>query len=119
MNQYQNPQDLSLARQMAALAPGEAPQWLAFDHAAFRDGGQIGRREREWIALAVALTTQCAYCIDVHVKAAQRQGTTPAQIAEIAMVAAAVRAGGTLGHGLLALRLAAGESDAGADNRPP
>lgn len=60
---------------------------------------------REWIALAVALTTQCAYCLDVHTKAARKLGTTREELAEIALIAAAVRAGATVAHGLLALRL--------------
>lgn len=119
MSSYQQPTDLSLARQLAALAPTESAAWLKFDHAAFREGGAIGAKEREWIALAVALTTQCAYCIEVHAKAARRKGSSPEQLAEIAMVAAAVRAGGTLGHGLLALRLADAAVAAPADNPNP
>lgn len=66
---------------------------------------QIPPKAREWIALAVALTTQCGYCLDVHSRAAKRLGTTREELAEIALIAAAVRAGATVGHGLMALRL--------------
>ena len=61
----------------------------------------------------MALTTQCAYCLDVHTKAAAKAGATREELAETAMIAAAVRAGGTLGHGLMALRLFEGQTASG------
>ncbi|WP_316897072.1 carboxymuconolactone decarboxylase family protein [Ralstonia mannitolilytica] len=60
---------------------------------------------REFISLAVALTTQCSYCLDVHTKAAKKAGATAEELAELISIAAAVRAGATMGHGLMALRL--------------
>lgn len=105
MNHYQSPADLQLAAEFARLAPTEARAFLGFDHAAKRSDGCIPAKQREWIALAVALTTQCGYCLDVHSRHARRLGTTREELAEIALVAAAVRAGATMGHGLLALRL--------------
>lgn len=105
MSDYQQRGDLLLASDMARLAPAEVKGYFAFDHAVKQDAGAIAPRVRELIAVAVALTTQCAYCIDVHVQAAKRLGITREELAEVAAVAAAVKAGGTMGHGLLALRL--------------
>ena len=105
MHPYQHPQDLQLATELAQLAPVEAKAFLAFDHAAQREGGHLDPKTRELISLAVALTTQCAYCLDVHTRGAKRQGATREELAEVALVASAVRAGGTLGHALLALKL--------------
>ncbi|TQF08494.1 carboxymuconolactone decarboxylase family protein, partial [Myxococcus llanfairpwllgwyngyllgogerychwyrndrobwllllantysiliogogogochensis] len=99
------PQDLQNAPALARLAPTEASAFLAYDHAVKRTDGAIPPKTREWIALAVALTTQCGYCLDVHTRAAKRLGTTRQELAEIALIAGAVRAGATVGHGLLALRL--------------
>lgn len=62
-------------------------------------------------ALGIAFTTQCAYCIDTHTRQALEAGASKEEIAEAAFVAAAVRAGGTLAHALLSLRLA-GQSTA-------
>jgi AhpD family alkylhydroperoxidase len=62
-------------------------------------------RNRELVALGVALTTQCAYCIDVHTNHPREHGATRAELAEAAFIAAAVRAGGTLAHSPMALRL--------------
>ena len=105
MSGYQSPTDLRLAAASPSLAPAEAGAFLVFDHAAKREGGVLDVRTRELVSLAVALTTQCAYCLDVHTRAAKRAGATLEELAEVVMVAAAVRAGATVGHGLLALRL--------------
>ena len=51
------------------------------------------------MAVAVALTTQCAYCIEVHRKAAIGAGASEADLAETVFVAAALRAGAALTHG--------------------
>ena len=114
MTHYQSPSDLTLAQQIVNLAPVEAKAFLDFDHAAKRCDGEIPPKIREWISLAVALTTQCGYCLDVHARAAKKLGTTREELAEITFIAASVRAGATAGHGLLALRL----FDEAPGNRP-
>lgn len=105
MKHYQSPDDLNLAQEMARLAPVEAKAFFTFDHAVKRTDGKIPPKVREMIALAVAMTTQCGYCLQVHGEAARRLGVTREELAEVATIAAAVRAGAVLGHGLLALRL--------------
>lgn len=81
--------------------------FLAFDGAVFADEGRaIPRKYRELIALAVGITTQCAYCIDAHAQNAVRAGAEPDELAEAAWVATAIRAGGGFAHGRLAFKLA-------------
>jgi AhpD family alkylhydroperoxidase len=55
-------------------------------------------QQKQLIAVAVALTTQCPYCIELHRKAARDAGATDAQLTEAALVAAAIRAGGAVTH---------------------
>jgi AhpD family alkylhydroperoxidase len=50
------------------------------------------------IAVAVAVTTQCPYCVDIHANNARKAGATEAELAEAAIVAAALRAGGAVTH---------------------
>ena len=57
------------------------------------------------IALGVAFTTQCPYCLDVHTRGAKRAGATREEIVEVSMLAAALRAGAAVTHGALALKL--------------
>ena len=61
--------------------------------------GAIPVKYKELIALAVAFTTQCPYCIDVHAKKARAAEATEQEIAEVVVVAAALRAGAAITHG--------------------
>jgi AhpD family alkylhydroperoxidase len=78
-------------------APKAVEAFWAFDKAALADG-VVPKKYKELIALAVALTTQCAYCLHVHRAAAEKAGATKEEIAETAMVAAALRAGAAVTH---------------------
>jgi AhpD family alkylhydroperoxidase len=78
-------------------APEAMKAFWAFDKAAMAEGA-IPAKYKELIAVAVALTTQCAYCIDIHSNNARKAGASPQEIAEAALVAAALRAGGTVTH---------------------
>lgn len=80
------------------LAPSAWEGFLAFDKAAMADGA-LPARTKELIAVAVAVTTQCPYCIEIHSKKAKSAGCSEAEIAEAVLVAAALRAGGAVTHG--------------------
>ena len=68
-----------------------------FADAALADGA-LPRKVKELIAVAVALTTQCPYCIEIHGQQARALGADDAELAEVALVAAAIRAGGAVTH---------------------
>lgn len=61
--------------------------------------GAISVKNKELIALAVALTTQCSYCLEVHRQSAEKAGASQEEIAETIMISAALRAGAALTHG--------------------
>ena len=68
-------------------------------------GDEVGKLAYSLISVAVALTTQCAYCIEAHIENAVRAGAIREEIAETVFIAAALRAGGAVGNGLMAMRL--------------
>lgn len=105
MSGYERPEDLAYAKDLMRLAPKEAQAFLGLKAAAERKDGAIPAKYRELMSVAVALTTQCAYCIDAHTKNALEAGATREELAETVFIAAALRAGAAVGHGLLALRL--------------
>ena len=106
MSQYQRREDLTIIPDLMGLAAKEGSAFMAAFHKSMeREDGLIPRKYRELIALGVAFTTQCTYCIDAHTKHARANGATKQEIAEAAFVAAAVKAGGTLAHSLMALRI--------------
>ena len=94
--------NLKKLKTLKELAPEAMSAFQAFDAAALKDGA-IPAKTKELIALAVAFTTQCAYCIEIHAKKAKALGNTDAEIAEVVMVAAALRAGAAVTHGTHAI----------------
>jgi AhpD family alkylhydroperoxidase len=104
-NHYHDPADLRLFKQMGQLAPPDFNAWLNLDRIVQREDGAVPRKYRELIALAVALTTQCVYCIEAHVKGARAAGATKEEVVESTFIAAALRAGGAATHGAMALKL--------------
>ncbi len=83
---------------LGELAPDTFKAFVAFDAAAFKNG-VIPLKYKELMAVAVALTTQCPYCIEIHAKRAKQAGATEQELAETTLIAAALRAGGAVTHG--------------------
>jgi AhpD family alkylhydroperoxidase len=92
--------DMANLKKLKTLGKGASKAmeaFWAFDKAALADG-VVPKKYKELIALAVALTTQCPYCLEVHRAAAVAAGASPEEMAETAMVAAALRAGAAVTH---------------------
>jgi AhpD family alkylhydroperoxidase len=89
---------LSKPEKIGQLAPEAFEAFVAFDAAALKDGA-IPAKYKERMAVAVALTTQCPYCIEIHAKRAREAGATEQELAETTLIAAALRAGGAMTHG--------------------
>src|SRR5213079_1133208 len=97
-----NKENLAKLKKMDGLAPEVMKAFWAFDKAALAEGA-IPVKYKELIATAVALTTQCPYCIEIHNANARKAGATDTEIAETAMIAAALRAGDAVTHATHAL----------------
>ena len=97
-----NKENLAKLKTMNNLAPEVMKAFWAFDKAAVADGA-IPVKYKELIAVAVALTTQCPYCIDIHSGNARKAGASDAEMVEAAMIAAALRAGAAVTHATHAL----------------
>jgi AhpD family alkylhydroperoxidase len=89
---------LSKLPKLGELAPEATTAFWAYDKAALT-GGAIPKKYKELMAIAVALTTQCPYCIELHRQAALKAGVTEPELAEAVHVAAALRAGAAITHG--------------------
>jgi AhpD family alkylhydroperoxidase len=89
--------NLTLLKKLDENAPEVMQAFWAFDKAAFK-AGAIDELHKQLMAVAVALTTQCPYCIELHLRAARKAGATDAMLAETAAVAAAMRAGAAVTH---------------------
>ena len=65
----------------------------------FKEGART-QREKSLIALAVAHAVQCPYCIDAYTKSSLEKGADEEQMMEAVHVAAAIRGGASLVHGV-------------------
>ena len=93
--------DMKNLKQLGALGKNVAPAMKAFqqlDEVALGDG-VIPKKYKELMAIAVALTTQCPYCLEIHKKHAIEAGATQEELAEVTFIAAALRAGAAVVHG--------------------
>lgn len=89
--------NLSRLSKLDESAPEAMKAFRAMDAATFAEGA-LSVQQKQLIALAVALTTQCPYCLELHVKAARDAGANDKQLAEVALIAAAMRAGAAITH---------------------
>lgn len=91
-------ENLSKLGKIGSLSPEAMAAFVAYDKASLAEGA-IPKKYKELMAIAVALTTQCPYCIEVHREQALKAGVTEQELAEAVHVAAALRAGAAITHG--------------------
>ncbi len=91
-------ENLKKLPKMGELYPEAMAAFWAYDKAALAEGA-IPKKYKELMAIAVALTTQCSYCIELHRQAALKAGVTEQELAEAVHVAVALRAGAGITHG--------------------
>jgi 4-carboxymuconolactone decarboxylase len=99
MDTYYDPKDLARFADMGEDAPDLWKKFSAWYDAVFAEGA-LGQREKSLIALAVAHAVQCPYCIDAFTSGSLEKGATPEQMTEAVHVAAAIRGGASLVHGV-------------------
>jgi AhpD family alkylhydroperoxidase len=103
---YHESGDFDYQKVLAEVAPSQTKAFGAFDAAVFdKDDEVLDLRTKELIAIGVAATTQCPYCLAGHVAKAKKAGATEEHLSRAIMIAAALRAGAAFTHGFLALKL--------------
>jgi len=99
MDTYYKPEDLKKFGQIAEFGKELADKFFAYYADVFKDGA-LTAREKSLIALAVAHTIQCPYCIDAYSHDTLQKGCTEEQLMEAVHVATAIRGGSSLVHGV-------------------
>jgi AhpD family alkylhydroperoxidase len=108
-----HPTTPEIAARRKELAPEIHDAFEVFSQAVFAEG-VLPEKTKQLIAVAVAHTTQCPYCIQGHTRLATRKGAGPQEIMEAIWVAAEMRAGGAYAHSTLALNALAHQHAASA-----
>ena len=96
---YYKPEDLLKFEEIGNEASPLAEKFFAYYNAVFEEG-ELSEREKALIALAVAHTVQCPYCIDAFTQGCLEKGSNMAEMTEAIHVATAIRGGASLVHGV-------------------
>jgi alkylhydroperoxidase/carboxymuconolactone decarboxylase family protein len=99
MATYYEEKDLAKFGTVGEEAPELWEKFMSWYGMVFEEGA-LTAREKSLIAFAVAEAVQCPYCIDSYTQDCLSKGVTEAQMTEATHVAAAIRGGATLAHGL-------------------
>jgi 4-carboxymuconolactone decarboxylase len=84
------------------IGKNAGPLWekfLSWYGAVFAPGA-LTEREKALVALGVAHAVQCPYCIDAYSQACLEKGSSMDEMTEAVHVAAAIRGGASLVHGV-------------------
>ena len=99
METYYNPADLKKFGNIAEFQKEFADKFFTYYGAVFAEGA-LTAREKSLIALAVSHAVQCPYCIDAYSSDTLEKGCSEQEMMEAVHVAAAIRGGATLVHGV-------------------
>ncbi len=99
MPSYYEPDDLEKFATISDSAPELWKKFSSWYGAVFAEGA-LGEREKALIALAVAHAVQCPYCIDAYTQSCMEKGSNTEQMTEAIHVAAAIKGGSALVHGV-------------------
>jgi alkylhydroperoxidase/carboxymuconolactone decarboxylase family protein len=98
-NAYYDKSHLAKFGNITDLQEKLGQRFFAYYNAVF-DDGELSAREKALIALAVAHTVQCPYCIDAYTEASVKNGISEPEMMEAVHVACAIRGGASLVHGV-------------------
>jgi len=98
-NTYYNPADLAKFGNISELQPEMGRKFFDYYGEVFKEGA-LTEREKSLIALAVAHAVQCPYCIDAYSTDCLQKGADENQMMEAVHVAAAIKGGSALVHGV-------------------
>ena len=99
METYYKPEDLPKFEEIGKEAQELAQKFFDYYAAVFKEG-ELTEREKALIALAVAHTIQCPYCIDAFTKTCLEKGSNMTEMTEAVHVVTAIRGGASLIHGI-------------------
>ncbi|MEO9965555.1 MAG: arsenosugar biosynthesis-associated peroxidase-like protein [Reichenbachiella sp.] len=96
---YYDPKDLKKFGNISELQPELGKKFFDYYGEVFKEGA-LSQREKSLIALAVSHAVQCPYCIDAYTSDSLEKGADETQMMEAIHVAAAIKSGALLVHGV-------------------
>jgi len=99
MNYYES-KDLGKFADVGRFKKDLMDKFFDYYNSVLNAEGSLTKREKALIALAVAHSKQCPYCIDAYTTSCLEHGSNPDEMTEAIHVAAAMDAGIDLVHGV-------------------
>lgn len=99
MKTYYDPDDLKKFGKISEFQPTLGKKFFDYYGEVFQEGA-LTAREKSLIALAVSHAVHCPYCIEAYTEDAMEKGCDEEQMMEAVHVAAAIKSGATLVHGV-------------------
>jgi alkylhydroperoxidase/carboxymuconolactone decarboxylase family protein len=96
---YYNAEDLKKFGEISEFQPELGEKFFDYYGSVFQNGA-LTQREKSLIALAVSHAVQCPYCIDAYTDSCLKKGADEEQMMEAVHVAAAIKGGAALVHGV-------------------
>ncbi len=96
---YYDPKDLRKFGKITDWQEDLGTKFFEYYNSVFQEGA-LTAREKSLIALAVAHTERCPYCIDAYTKDGLQRGITKEEMMEAVHVGAAIQSGASLVHGV-------------------
>lgn len=96
---YYQPEDLKKFGKISEWNEKLGAKFFDYYNSVFEEGS-LTAREKSLIALAVSHTVQCPYCIDAYTKDGLQRGIEKEEMMEAVHVAAAIKSGAALVHGV-------------------
>ena len=97
---YYDPKDLRKFGNITEWSEELGTKFFDYYGKVFEEGA-LTAREKSLIALAVAHTEMCPYCIDAYTKDGLQRGITKEEMMEAVHVGAAIKSGASLVHGVM------------------
>jgi alkylhydroperoxidase/carboxymuconolactone decarboxylase family protein len=94
---YYQSEDLKKFKNISDWSPELGKKFFEYYNSVF-EAGALSAREKSLIALAVAHTVQCPYCIDAYTQDGLERGIDKEEMMEAVHVAGAIRGGASLVH---------------------
>lgn len=96
--EYFNSEDLNKFSEVGLFRKELMDKFFEYYNSVVGSDGALTKREKALIALAVAHTEKCPYCIDAYTTQCLESGSNPEQMTEAVHVAASMSAGIKLIH---------------------
>ena len=94
---YYDPKDLKKFGKITEWSPELGERFFEYYNSVFKEG-KLTKREKSLIALAVAHTLKCPYCIEAYTKDGLQRGITKEEMMEAVHTGAALESGASLVH---------------------